>query len=63
MVLELTNRELRVRSDSNSSFVIGDVLEEIHHRTHELHFRSVKPGVDDFLPEHFPKAFDEVEVW
>jgi len=44
-------------------FVIGDVFEEIRHRSPELFFRSVKSGVDGFLLEPFPKVFDEVEVW
>ena len=63
MALELTNRKLRVRNHPNSSFVIGDVFEEIHHRSPELLLRSVKPGVDGFLLAPFPKVFDGVEVW
>ncbi len=63
MVLELTNRKLRVRSAPQLFFVIGDAFEEIPHRSPELFFRSVKSGVDGFLLVPFPKVFDEVEVW
>ena len=62
MVCELHKQCLGVGSDSNSSFIVSNIVEETLDGLSAFLFRRVKPGIDDLLPEEFPKLLNKIEV-